>query len=275
MKTMKIILVIFAFVSLGSTVSAAEKSGMDWYMQGRQAQEAGNLDAAFEAYQHAADMKFQPAGAMMRMAQIAAAQGRTADAIKLLKSAYALAPAAVALLPKIGGVPQLADNAEFKDLMAQADAAKHPCRSRPQSAQFDFWLGDWQVTNPAGQRVGENHVTHDLANCVVREHWTNAYGDRGTSVNFYDPDSGHWHQVWTSDNGTITHYVGDFRDGAMRFEASGFGDTDGKTAFRRMTFTPNSDGSVRQLIEDSKDGKNWVTSFDGTYRHPEAGHAEP
>ena len=256
---MKAITIIPAFVVLLSmmTARAEEKSGMDWYMQARQLQDAGKLEAAFDAYQHAADMKFQPAGAMMRMAQIAAANGRTSDAIKLIKSAYALNPAAVALLPKIGGIPELAGNAEFKALMAQADAAKHPCRARAENSQFDFWIGDWQVTNPSGQMVGTSHISHDLANCVVREDWTNAYGDHGTSVNFYDPDSGHWHQVWTSDNGTITHYVGDFSDGAMRFEAGGFGDTDGKTAFRRMTFTPSVDGSVRQLIEDSKGGKTW------------------
>ncbi|MGA9572586.1 MAG: hypothetical protein WBS20_01430, partial [Lysobacterales bacterium] len=156
----------------------------------------------------------------------------------------------------------------------EADQARHPCKVRPEASQFDFWLGNWTVTNPQGQMAGENHVTHDLQNCVVRESWTNLYGDHGTSVNFYDPASKQWHQIWTSDNGTITHYAGKFHDGAMRFEASGFGSTDGETAFRRMTFTPSPDGSVRQLIEDSTDGKTWIVSFDGIYRHPDEGQQE-
>jgi len=263
-----------ALLAVASLAVAAPQSGMDWYAQGRAQQEAAQYDAALDSFQHAADMNFQPAGAMMRMAQIAAARAHADEALEYLQKAYTLNPQALALLPSIGGIPQLADNAEYQSLLARADLAKHPCKNREEASQFDFWLGDWQVTNPQGQVVGENHISHDLANCVVRESWTNAYGDRGTSVNFFDPASAHWHQVWTSDNGTITHYEGEFRDGSMRFEANGFGDRDGKTAFRRMTFTPNPDGSVRQLIEDSNDGESWMTSFDGTYRHPDAGRVE-
>ena len=263
-----------ALLAFASLANAAPQTGMEWYTQARAQQDAGQYDEALEAFQQAVDMKFQPAGAMMRMAQIAAIQGRAGDALDYLNKAYEFNPQAVALLPKIGGVPQLADNAEYQSLLTKADLAKHPCKGREEASQFDFWLGDWQVTNTQGQIVGENHISHDLVNCVVRESWTNVYGDRGTSVNFFDPASGHWHQVWTSDNGTITHYEGAFRDGAMRFEANGFGDRDGKTAFRRMTFTPNPDGSVRQFIEDSNDGESWATSFDGTYRHPDADQVE-
>lgn len=257
-------------LTITNVVSAAPKTGMDWYSQGRAQQEAGQYDSALDSFQHAADMNFQPAGAMMRMAQITASQGRTDAALEFLNSAYALNPTAVALLPNMGGVPQLAGNAEYKLLLTQADLAKHPCKTREEASQFDFWVGDWQVTTPQGQVAGENHISHDLANCVIRESWTNVYGDHGTSVNFFDPATGHWHQVWTSDNGTVTHYEGEFRDGSMRFEANGFGDRDGESSFRRMTFTPNPDGSVRQLIEDSKDGDSWVISFDGIYRHPDA-----
>lgn len=263
------IIAIMALLAAARLAAAEPQTGMDWYAQGRAQQEAQQYDAALDSFQHAADMNFQPAGAMMRSAQIAAIQGRADDALEFLRRAYDLNPMAVALLPRIGGVPELADNAEYQSLLAKADLSRHPCKASKEASQFDFWLGDWQVTNPQGQVAGENHISHDLANCVVRESWTDVYGGQGTSVNFFDPASGHWHQVWTSDNGTITHYEGEFRDGAMRFEANGFGDRDGKTAFRRMTFTPNPDGSVRQLIEDSTDGKSWTPSFDGTYRHPD------
>jgi len=266
---------LIATLAIVNLAVAAPQTGMDWYMQGRAQQDAGQYDAALDAFQHAIDEKFQPAGAMMRMAQIVAIQGHADTALGYLKKAYELSPQAIALLPSLGGVPQLADNAEYQSMLTRADLAKHPCKQREEASQFDFWLGDWQVTNPQGQTAGENHISKDLANCVVRESWTNVYGDHGTSVNFFDPASGHWHQVWTSDNGTITHYEGEYRDGAMRFEANGFGDRDGKTAFRRMTFTPHPDGSVRQLIEDSDDGETWVAGFDGTYRHPDAKTPEP
>ncbi|MGA9573174.1 MAG: hypothetical protein WBS20_04410, partial [Lysobacterales bacterium] len=79
-------------------------------MQGRQQQDAGDYEAALAAFQRAADMKFQPAGAMMRMAQIYGIQGNTDTALSLLKNAFELNPTTVALLPQLGGVPALEEN---------------------------------------------------------------------------------------------------------------------------------------------------------------------
>jgi len=40
----------------------------------------------------------------------------------------------------------------------------------------------------------------------------------------------------------------------------------GATTMHKMSFTPNSDGSVRQLWEQSRDGgKSWTIAFDGHY----------
>ena len=42
-----------------------------------------------------------------------------------------------------------------------ADArARSPAR-RPQHRQFDFWLGDWDVTKPDGKAAGHNRITRD------------------------------------------------------------------------------------------------------------------
>jgi len=245
---------------------ANPESGSDWYALARSLQDGQKYDDALAAYQQAIDHGFQPAGALMRMAQIEAARGDTASALARLEKATTIAPMVLSLLPQIGGIPELAGNPRFQALLASAEKARYPCEARAESRQFDFWLGDWSVTGPQGQVVGENHITRDHRGCVIRESWTDAYGDHGSSVNFFDPDTRHWHQVWTSDVGTVTHYEGEFRDGAMRFMANGFGNVDGKTHYRRMTFTPNADGSVRQLIEDSDDGKTWDTGFDGLYR---------
>ena len=235
-------------------------------------QDQKQWDKAAEAFRHAFDEHFQPAGAAMRLAQVTAAQGKLDDALHWLQRAYDVSPTALGILPKIGGVPQLEGNAQFAALMDKAAKAIHPCLAQHESHQFDFWLGDWTVANSQDQVVGHNRVTSDLWGCVLREHWASVYGSKGTSVNFYDPATKHWHQIWTSDIGIITHYEGSFRDGAMRFHANGFGDANGTTHFRRMTFTPKKDGSVRQLIEDSDNGRDWTVSFDGTYRKSEGAH---
>ena len=152
------------------------------------------------------------------------------------------------------------------DETTPADDDRHnPSRSRPESRQFDFWIGDWNVSDPDGQPLGVNSISRDLDGCVLRESWTGVRGNRGTSVNFHDPASGQWHQVWTDDSGQITHYVGGLRDGAMRFRAEGFGDADGVHHQRTMDFIAKPDGGVRQLIRDSDDGDTWTTTFAGTY----------
>src|SRR5215467_6478116 len=41
----------------------------------------------------------------------------------------------------------------------------------PRFRQFDFWLGDWSVSNAANPFVGINPVTSELGGCVLEEHW--------------------------------------------------------------------------------------------------------
>mgnify|MGYP001544842922 FL=1 len=138
-------------------------------------------------------------------------------------------------------------------------------RDRPEAHQFDFWIGDWIVSDPDGNPLGVNSITRDLNGLVLRESWVGASGVKGTSVNFFDPASAAWHQVWTDDAGGITHYVGAWRDGAMRFRGEGFGDADGIHHHRTMDFTPRADGSVQQLFRDSDDGRTWIVGFEGIY----------
>jgi hypothetical protein len=260
-----------SLAELRARVEAQPDSGADWYALGRALQDAQQYPAALRAYERARELRFQPGSAALRSAQILATTGDTEGALRLLEQTAAVAPAVLSLLPQIGGIPQLEGEPRLQKLLADAEAARHPCKTRRESRQLDFWLGEWAVSNPQGQVIGSNVIAVDLAGCVIRESWTDTYGSRGTSVNFYDPATARWHQIWTSENGTVTHYEGRWSDGAMRFLANGFGDADGTATHRRMTFTPNPDGSVRQLIEQSEDGIQWTVGFDGLYRKQEAG----
>ena len=51
----------------------------------------------------------------------------------------------------------------------------------PSYCQFDFWLGDWTVTNSKGQFAGENHVTVIQGGCGIQENSTGADGGSGTT----------------------------------------------------------------------------------------------
>ena len=144
-----------------------------------------------------------------------------------------------------------------------APAPAAPC-SAPEYAQFDFWLGDWDVTNPAGKPAGHNLVTREYGGCVLQEHWTGAGGSLGSSFNIYDPVRKVWHQTWVDNAGTLLEIEGGLKDGSMVMSGEQL-QPDGKKLLNRITWTPK-DGKVRQFWETSADGgKTWQVAFDGMY----------
>jgi hypothetical protein len=104
-----------------------------------------------------------------------------------------------------------------------------------------------------------------LRGCLLLENWTSARGGAGKSVNYYDPIRKRWVQTWVDGQGGIIAVQGRLEGGAMRFEGEHLY-PDGRTEAYRMSFTPQADGSVRQFIEQSRDGgATWYVWFDGTY----------
>jgi hypothetical protein len=131
--------------------------------------------------------------------------------------------------------------------------------------QFDFWIGQWRVTEN-GKLAGHNHIERVLGGCALIETWSGAKGGSGKSLNFFDRDDGLWHQTWIDGSGGALFLAGRFEDGAMRMEGERPG-ADGKPPTRhRITWTPLADGSVRQLWESTPAGKlEWTRQFDGLY----------
>jgi hypothetical protein len=77
-----------------------------------------------------------------------------------------------------------------------APVAKPPPCATAAHQQFDFWLGQWEVRDPAGKVVGHNRIETAHGGCALIEHWTSVTGVTGTSVNIYDRDRRQWHQTW-------------------------------------------------------------------------------
>lgn len=156
---------------------------------------------------------------------------------------------------------------------APPPAPAAPCTTA-ESHQFDFWLGEWEVTNPKGKRAGHSRIESILGGCAIQEHWQGAGGSDGTSLNLYNAATGQWEQFWVDNSASRLHLVGGWRDGTMVLEGRQ-DKPDAKTGIvqrERITWTPNADGSVRQLWETSTDdGKTWAVSFDGHYRHAGSG----
>lgn len=134
--------------------------------------------------------------------------------------------------------------------------------------QFDFWLGEWEAFQPNGKKAGDNHLILMQDSCVLQESWTSAGGNvTGTSYNYYDASTQKWYQVWIDNQGGSLRLSGGMQDGNMVLQSEEVPGPQGKPILNRITWTPNDDGSVRQLWEVSADqGATWKTSFDGTYR---------
>jgi hypothetical protein len=147
-----------------------------------------------------------------------------------------------------------------------ASAPPPACTAR-EYRQFDFWQGNWNVyATGTRQLVGTNSVTRELNGCVLQEHWRGASGTAGTSFNIYDAAAKHWHQTWVDGGGGLLLLDGAMHDGKMILSGTMPG-RDGKPVMNRIVYTPNADGSVRQVWTASRDGgRTWTTSFDGTYR---------
>lgn len=135
----------------------------------------------------------------------------------------------------------------------------------PAERQFDFWIGDWEVFSPKGDRVGENRISREIAGRVLVERYRGRKGYQGSSFNSYEPASRSWRQTWVDSEGLTLNLVGGIVDGRMVLTGSRRPETAGVQD--RISWEPRQDGSVRQLWESSKDGgKTWTVAFDGIYR---------
>ena len=143
---------------------------------------------------------------------------------------------------------------------ALAQSPVPPCTA-PEHRQFDFWIGEWAVRNPAGRVVGTNTITVLHKGCVLMESWSGAGGVTGSSFNLYDASRKQWHQTWVDSSGSLLELDGTFADGAMVLSSAA-----SDSPRNRITWRVLPDGRVRQLWETSADnGVTWKTSFDGYY----------
>jgi hypothetical protein len=149
-----------------------------------------------------------------------------------------------------------------------AQPAPVGCTS-PESRQFDFWVGRWDVSFTAhlDKIVAHSLIEKLYAGCAIRENWSPLAGqqDGGSLSSFVPADPG-WRQTWVDSGGATASFKGGWNGQAMVL--TGLWPQPGHpNRITRMTYTPGADGSVRQFGETSDDGgATWAPSFDFTYR---------
>ena len=132
-------------------------------------------DEAIPLLERSVEIHPSPGFAHWFLAQTYAATDRPDEAVAALR----LAAAGGAIpYPTIAGTPVFASLAGNPDFEAFMESIK-PCTA-PEYRQFDFWIGDWVVQNPAGQIAGMNSITREYDGCLLVEHWAGTGGGAGT-----------------------------------------------------------------------------------------------
>lgn len=133
-------------------------------------------------------------------------------------------------------------------------------------AAFDFWVGEWSVyDNVSGNLAGSNSIRKLEQGCLLQENWTSAAGSTGMSVNYYNPVTSEWRQLWVSAGRYSIDIVGGLDNGSMVLVGHVYYFTGSAVPFRGA-WTPAEDGSVRQFFEQfNAETGAWDVWFDGNY----------
>ncbi len=141
------------------------------------------------------------------------------------------------------------------------------CEASEKHRQFDFWVGDWAVTDKAGKILyGRNRITKRENGCMLLEEYDTGQGFSGSSINYYNPSDGKWHQQWVDNGNSIIRTSGELKKGSMVMRGKIFYLESFRTAKFRGKWTPLDDGRVRQLFEEKDSQGDWQVWFDGYYQ---------
>lgn len=147
-------------------------------------------------------------------------------------------------------------------------ADKYSCMEQAEHRQFDFWAGSWRVSNESDDKnYGNNTITIEEGGCLLQERWQSAGGGTGSSINYYDPGDGKWHQLWVDRGASIINIAGNLAEGSMVLSGDIYYLAEGRKADFRGSWTPLPDGTVRQFFEERDADGKWQPWFDGYY-HP-------
>jgi Tetratricopeptide repeat len=195
-----------------------------------------------------------------------------ASALKLLKDSAAGGFLQVSRLENDAEWNALRKDQQFLAIAKKVRHNANPCED-PEFSQFDFWIGDWDVSSSAdGVPRGTSHIAKEMGGCVVWENWTSAGSPYfGKSYNTYNVNLKRWEQYWVDNFAGVMFFHGNLKDGVMDYWTDEVPQPGGGTLERHLQFFNLAPGKVRQFSQGSTDGgKTWHVEYDLTYtKHPE------
>lgn len=144
-------------------------------------------------------------------------------------------------------------------------SAPKPCSSAA-ARQFDFWLGEWDLTWPAEQTGGEpgdtgtgtNRLDRLFGDCAIEENFSTSDGRfQGRSLSVYDEEAGLWRQTWVDSSGGYLVFSGGLVGDEMELRTAAV-ERNGESLVNRMVFSGITTDSLTWHWQGSRDGgQSW------------------
>ena len=254
-----------AVIAYNDILKTDENNTMAWYYLGSAEYNLKNYNNAIMAYQKAMKNLMGPI-VRYNIACAYALNGNKEMALKYLQEAADKGFGRYHLMESDNDLESIKNEKRFSKIAEQVKKNGNPCLARDEFNQFNFWVGKWNVTNPAGQHAGDSEI--DLMNngCTIVENWFGANGSQGKSFNYFDTTDNKWHQFWINQYAQKTTFEGKLVDGNMVYYSYDHVNDKAKPYLERLTFFNMGPNKVRQFDEISNDqGKTWTVGYDLTY----------
>jgi hypothetical protein len=257
-------------VEYRAILAASPEDRMSWLRIAQAERELGRHEAALATLDEARRASAPEAMIELERARNLLALSRREEAIGALEAADHLGLRARAVLEDEPEFDSIRDDERFAYVQRNVRARVLPCEGSPTAAQFDFWLGRWEVRRPDSTLLGYDTITKGDGGCSLHEQWEGNTGSTGTSLLFYLASRGQWRQVWVGSGATLIDMTGGLIDGEMRMEGTIEYVDQNRVAAFRGTWAVAADGRVRQRMEefDIATG-SWLLWFDGLFRRAE------
>jgi hypothetical protein len=158
----------------------------------------------------------------------------------------------------------------FLSVIFSQDINECPCCTDIHQ-QFRFWVGNWNVFDTTGNKIGTNNIILDQDKCLMIENWKSETSPfSGTSYSFYDNYNNLWNQIWVDNQGSNLMLTGIYQNNKMTLRSQLLENENGLKYYHQISWTPNLDGTVTQRwdVFDNSD-KLLNTAFFGIYKKVE------
>ncbi|WP_299581855.1 hypothetical protein [uncultured Microbulbifer sp.] len=132
---------------------------------------------------------------------------------------------------------------------------------------LDFLVGRWDFFTMDGKKIAAQVYSKKEQGCLIHEDWSTLFGGTGTGMNFVDPATGKWRQVWMSPRYHIDYSGGLVENGDFVLEGRIYPNNGEPVSAIRGVYSRQADGSVvKEFLTFDESTKIWKRFFIGVAR---------